>query len=194
MEQNDIVVGGMHIELFPRMGQVQENTIVIPQLPHGSNIVTIRSGKEDVRDCDALITENRGLSLGIRTADCAAVCFGDGKAIGIAHIGWRGLCRGLIEKMTDHFDASALAVYVAPFLHSFEIKKDFCYEEVTGKFGMRHIEQRPGKLVFNFKDAISSLLPPRTVYDSRNIATDLSFPSYRRDKTKDRFVTAVSFS
>ena len=189
---NDVPIGGMRVELFLPTEQVPKG-VIIPRLVHSSRIVTIVSGNEDVRDCDALITENHDTSLGIRTADCAPVCFSDGKNIGIAHIGWRGLCLGLIEKMMPYFDTTTLAVYVAPFLHSFEIKKDFCYEEITQKFGESFIKRKDDTFIFNFKDAIRSLLPPETVYDSRNTATDFSLPSYRRGKMDRRLVTVVSF-
>ena len=185
-------MGGMYIEFLLPSERVMGNP-VIPRLSHGSNIVMVISGDEKVEDCDALITERHGISLGIRTADCAPVCFSDGKKIGIAHIGWRGLCLGLIEKILANFDTANLSIYVAPFLHSFEIQKDFCYEQIIQKFGERYIEQRSDKLFFNFKESINSLLPSQTVYDARDISTNPRFPSYRRDKTADRFVTVVSF-
>lgn len=191
MKNENVISGGMRVEII-LPGEKVRADVVIPKLSHGTNIVTIASGNENVEDCDALITENHAVSLGIRTADCAPVCFSDGEKIGIAHIGWRGLCLGLIEKMIDQFDVSNLSVYVAPFLHSFEIQKDFCYGQIIQEFGERYIEQDSGKLVFNFKDAIGSLLPSQTVFDTRD-TTDLSFPSYRRDKTAERFVTVVSF-
>jgi copper oxidase (laccase) domain-containing protein len=173
--------------------QVRED-VIAPRQSHSSTIIIIKSGNEDVSNCDALVTQNHGFSLGVRTADCAPICFSDGKAIGIAHVGWRGLCLGLIEKMIPNFDTATLAVYVAPFLHSFEIQRDFCYEQITQKFGEHFVEQKDGKLIFNFKNAIGSLLPPHTVFDSRNTATDFPFPSYRRHKTSSRFFTVVSFS
>lgn len=191
-KENNLDIAGMHIELFLPSEQVKEK-VVTPQQSHGSNIMTVQSGNESLEDCDAVITENHDLSLGIRTADCAAMCFSDGKKIGIAHVGWRGLCLGLIEKMLVRFDTDTLEVYVGPFLHSFEIQKDSCYERITQKFGDRHLEEKSGKLFFNFKDAIDSLLPPQAVYDTRDTETDASFPSHRRSGTKDRFVTVVSF-
>ncbi|MEK7114149.1 MAG: polyphenol oxidase family protein [Patescibacteria group bacterium] len=191
--ENNFDMGGMHVELFLPPEQATKK-VIIPELSHGSNIVTVRLGNEDVNSCDALITENRNVSLGIKTADCAPVCFSDGRKIGIAHIGWRGLCLGLIEKMLARFDAAVLSVYVAPFLHSFEIQKDSCYDRITQKFGEHFFEQRDEKLFFNFKDAIASLLPSQTAFDPRDTTTDLSLPSYRRNKTNDRFVAVVSFS
>lgn len=189
---NSFDVGKMHIELFLPSETVREG-IVLAHPTHGLNIAIIQLGDENLEDCDATITENHNLSLGIRTADCAAICLSDGKKVGIAHVGWRGLCLGFIEKVITHFDTSALDVYVAPFLHSFEIQRDSCYECITQKFGDRYFEEKSGKLFFNFKDAISSLLPPQTVYDARDTKTDIPFPSHRRDGTKDRFVTVVSF-
>jgi polyphenol oxidase len=190
--ENQISIGGMRIELFLSSEQMKKE-IIIAHLSHGSNIVTIVTGDEPVEDCDALITRNRRFSLGIKTADCAPICFSDGNKIGIAHVGWRGLCLGLIEKMLTNFDATNLSLYVAPFLHSFEIQKDFCYEQITQKFEKRFISEQEGKLLFNFKEAIASLMPPQVVYDVRNTATDFSLPSYRREKTSERLVTTVSF-
>ncbi|MSU74695.1 laccase domain-containing protein [Candidatus Kaiserbacteria bacterium] len=191
MESNTRELGGMRIELFLPMQEVQKK-ILIPRLAHGSNIVTVQSGNENLSDCDALITENRALTLGITTADCAPVCFSDGTRISIAHIGWRGLCLGLAEKMLAQFSTQNLVVYVAPFLHSFEIQKDFCYDQITQKFGERYLGQQSGKLIFNFKNALASVLPSQAVYDARDTATDNTFPSHRRG-TKERFVTAISF-
>lgn len=48
---------------------------------------------------DAMVTVERGIFLGIKTADCAPVLFADGKnkVVGAAHAGWRGAVGGIIE-------------------------------------------------------------------------------------------------
>lgn len=48
---------------------------------------------------DAMVTDRRGLVLGIVTADCAPVLLADVEAgvIGAAHAGWRGAAGGVIE-------------------------------------------------------------------------------------------------
>jgi YfiH family protein len=48
---------------------------------------------------DAMVTNRRGLLLGIVTADCAPVLFADHEAgvVGAAHAGWRGAHGGVIE-------------------------------------------------------------------------------------------------
>lgn len=189
---NDFTTGKVHIELVLPNRAVPEGVVVIPKLPHKSNIVVVETGQEDLSSCDALITGNRSLSLGIKTADCAPICFGDAERIGIAHVGWPGLHLGLIEKMLAHFNADTLSVHVAPFLHIFEIKKDFCYDKLSQKF-MKYIEQQSDKLLFHFKDAVGSLLP-QAIFDPRSTGTDFSLPSYRRNKTEERLTTIVSFS
>lgn len=180
------------ISIVPRKGDVPG--VVIPTLVHGSTIMTVATGKEDLQECDAIITENRSLTLGIKTADCAPVCFADGKRIGIAHVGWRGLCLGLPEKMLGHFDPGSLSIFVAPFLHSFEIHRDFCYDQITAKFGEQFIDQKGTTLIFRFADALRSVLPPGVLFDTRDTGTDLSLPSHRRGNTDERLVTTVTFA
>lgn len=166
---------------------------VLPKLCHGDTIVEVMKGDEGNLNCDALITGNHDFRLGITTADCAPICFGDRERIGIAHVGWRGLCLGLTEKMLLNFEASNLKIFVGPFLHSFEIQKDFCYEAITAKFGDQFITLENKKMIFNFKDAITSLLPVHVEFDGRNTGKDSSLPSHRRNRTSARIVTVVQF-
>lgn len=48
---------------------------------------------------DAMVTDRRGLALGIVTGDCAPVLFADPDAgvVGAAHAGWRGAVAGVLE-------------------------------------------------------------------------------------------------
>ena len=39
------------------------------------------NGTSDVSACDALITSNAEVTLGVHTRDCAPVCFADGKRL-----------------------------------------------------------------------------------------------------------------
>ncbi|MCX6713334.1 MAG: polyphenol oxidase family protein [Candidatus Vogelbacteria bacterium] len=182
----------MRVEIFLPDENVSEG-IIIPKLCHGSKIVTVETGEEDLQDCDGLVTENKELTLGIRTADCAPVCMSDGEKIAIVHVGWRGLCGSIIEEALKNFEVTP-SVYVGPFLHSFDIQKDFCYDQIRRKFLGLYLEDKTDKMIFDFRAAVASLLPDDSVLDQRNNATELMFPSFRRNKTKDRFVTAISFS
>jgi hypothetical protein len=169
------------------------NTVIFPKQIRSNNIIEVITGDEKLENCDALITKNKTLSLGIKTADCAIICFTDGEKIGIAHVGWRGLCLSLTEKMLARFNRENLRVFVGPFMHSFEIQKDFCFDQIREKFGDKFFIESNGKITFLFKDAIMSLLPQNSEFDKRDTFLDLSLPSFRRDKTKERLATVVSF-
>ena len=49
---------------------------------------------------DAMVTNRRGVALGILTADCTPVLFADPKAgvIGAAHAGWKGAKAGVVDE------------------------------------------------------------------------------------------------
>ena len=55
--------------------------------------------QEERPHADAMVTDRRGLLLGILTADCAPVLFADAQAgvIGAAHAGWRGALAGITD-------------------------------------------------------------------------------------------------
>ena len=52
--------------------------------------------------CDAMITNTRGLSIGVLTADCVplAIVARDGSAVAAVHAGWRGLVSGVMAWST----------------------------------------------------------------------------------------------
>ncbi len=54
---------------------------------------------EDRPRADAMVTRVPGLALGIATADCGPILFGDpvARVIGAAHAGWKGALSGVVE-------------------------------------------------------------------------------------------------
>jgi hypothetical protein len=63
-------------------------------------VVAERAWPIDARPhADAMVTNRRGLLLGILTADCAPILFADAEAgvIGAAHAGWRGALAGVTD-------------------------------------------------------------------------------------------------
>lgn len=147
------------------------NNVIIPIQTHSTHIIEIKTGKEDLQNCDGLFTSQKNnFSLGIRTADCAAICFSDNEKYGIIHVGWRGLVGGIIEKMLNNFVNPK--VFVSPILNEFEIQKDDCYEKINQKFGKRYFyvktENNKTIIFFKFLEAIKSVLPQNTIFDSRD--------------------------
>jgi YfiH family protein len=68
---------------------------------HSSDVVTVTAPWDiDERPkADAMVTRERGIALGILTADCVPLLLVDPEAeiIGAAHAGWRGAVSGIIE-------------------------------------------------------------------------------------------------
>jgi hypothetical protein len=59
--------------------------------------------RETMPQVDAMVTMQRGIALGILTADCAPVLLVDEAAgvIGAAHAGWKGALDGVLEAVVD---------------------------------------------------------------------------------------------
>ncbi|PWR20007.1 peptidoglycan editing factor PgeF [Zavarzinia compransoris] len=68
---------------------------------HSADVVTVEApwAPGAGPKADAMVTRERGLGLGILTADCAPILFADREAgvIGAAHAGWKGALTGIAE-------------------------------------------------------------------------------------------------
>ena len=75
--------------------------ITWPWLEHGAAVV--RLGPDEphhaTRPADGCWTSERGVACTVTAADCMPVLFAlrDGRAVGAAHAGWRGLAAGVLE-------------------------------------------------------------------------------------------------
>lgn len=105
---------GLHVG--DDLATVQKNRdalkAVLPNEPiwlnqvHGTQVIDADASKEskdacsDVPSADASVTTTPGRVLAIMTADCLPVLLAsrDGKVVGAAHAGWRGLAAGVIEQ------------------------------------------------------------------------------------------------
>ncbi len=66
---------------------------------HSADAVIVRDETAGAAKADGMATCERGVGLGILTADCAPVLLADGEAgvIGAAHAGWGGALRGITD-------------------------------------------------------------------------------------------------
>jgi YfiH family protein len=104
---------------------------------HSANVVRISSTDTfPVPDCDALITTERNLCLGIYVADCAAVYVADrhGRGIGLAHSGRKGTELGIVPKTIAAVCAATgaapqdLIVQISPCIRPPHYEVDFAAE------------------------------------------------------------------
>ena len=67
---------------------------------HGTAVAVVEGRQPVPRPvADAAVTMTPGVVIAVQTADCLPVLFADrrGRAVGIAHAGWRGLAAGVLE-------------------------------------------------------------------------------------------------
>ncbi|MGA1375622.1 MAG: peptidoglycan editing factor PgeF [Steroidobacteraceae bacterium] len=85
------------------------NALRLPSEPvwldqvHGNDVLEVDAHSRPTPDtrprADALVTRASGVVLAIQVADCLPVLFSsrDGRVLGAAHAGWRGLAAGVLE-------------------------------------------------------------------------------------------------
>lgn len=169
--------------------------IIMPQQTHSTNIIEVITGQENLSDCDGLWTrQGHDFILGVKTADCAPICFWDGNKYGVVHAGWRGLVDGIVHKMCKTFDDKNTQIWVGPILPQFEITKDDCYDRIEAKFGKSFFLPHPKdhtKAIFDFKSALASVLPSQATFDPQSTFGTPELASWRRDKDNRRNITII---
>jgi hypothetical protein len=83
---------------------------VSPHQVHGAHVATAdrRDGGSVIPATDALVTNQPGLALLLRFADCVPVLFYDAvhHVIGLAHAGWRGVAAQVVPAALAHLTAT----------------------------------------------------------------------------------------
>ncbi len=131
---------GVHREIRREHG-LSGAPFITAQQVHSARVSLVdqaASGDKCFDSCDGLITNQRGVCLGIYVADCCAVFLVDPvrHAIGLVHSGKKGTELGIvsraIESMIEHFGslASDLVVQLSPCIRPPHYETDFATEIV----------------------------------------------------------------
>lgn len=74
---------------------------------HGNNVLIVDAPLAERPKVDGLVTNKRGLALGILTADCGPVLFCDAKAgvVGACHAGWKGALSGVTDQTVEAMES-----------------------------------------------------------------------------------------
>ncbi|MDX6750785.1 peptidoglycan editing factor PgeF [Geminicoccaceae bacterium 1502E] len=83
--------------------EVEPSRLVTARQVHGTLCLEVVRPwpMEEAPDADALVTRERGLAIGVLSADCAPVLLADAGAgvVGAAHAGWKGALGGVLESV-----------------------------------------------------------------------------------------------
>jgi copper oxidase (laccase) domain-containing protein len=115
--------------------QIHGNNIALVDRAVGSAVLSGADGRE-FPACDGIITNQRGVALGIYVADCCAVYIVDPQtpAIGLVHSGRKGTELGVvtnaIRQMIERFgsDPASMIVQLSPCIRPPHYEVDFAAE------------------------------------------------------------------
>lgn len=145
---------------------------------------------------DALVTATPGILLSLYYADCLPVFFAstDGRVVGVAHAGWRGLVSGVLENTATlliqvfGIAPNNVVVGIGPGIGK------CCFEvgdEVASHFPTSVIDRTSGKPRVNLVVAAALRLlehgiPPGNIYQATDCTSCLPerYFSHRRDRGK----------
>jgi hypothetical protein len=91
-------------------------TVGLPSEPswleqvHGHRVLDLDRG--ETGPADGAVTSRAGQVLAVMTADCLPVLLAskDGRRVGVAHAGWRGLASGVLQAAIDAFECEAAEI------------------------------------------------------------------------------------
>ena len=134
---------------------VAENRIILPHQTHSTNVLCIGHeipSRQDLEDVDAVITQEKGLCIGVSTADCIPILLYDPitETIAAIHAGWRGTVRRIVSKtirtMQNDYGVNPknLKAIIGPgiSLESFEVGEEVYEEFAIEHFDMNQIAKR----------------------------------------------------
>ena len=177
--------------------------LVIARQTHGARAVQVKTpwSIDNAPEADALVTAERGIGLGVLTADCAPVLLVAKKEriIGAAHAGWRGALGGIMESTVEAMKKlgarvenieAAIGPCIGP--DSYEVRDDFKTTFLARNQANKKFFQpspRPGRLLFNLPGYVSSRLLSlgvKVIYDVKQdtLTNGTEFFSNRRSFLK----------
>jgi hypothetical protein len=195
-------------EKYPHM-----NFIVANQT-HSDNIHLIKMQKESgweklenaIKNCDALITNQKNIMLTILTADCVPILLFDPiqNAIGAVHAGWKGtqqeIVKKTVKKMQNEFNSkpSNLIVGIAPSIGKccYEVDSNVAqhFEKIKNSYTQKENKYMLDLSLINQTQLIHAGVKEKNI-ELSNICTACEvdqYFSYRKEKgCSGRFMSMI---
>jgi YfiH family protein len=175
---------------------------------HSDKIHFIRSGnqktylKNPLTEGDGLLTDLKGILLGVLTADCVPIYYAHKDFCAIVHAGWKGIKNKIFLQMIEqirsafHVHLNEIEIYIGPHIRSccYEVGKDVLKEFNTPVF-----EKRNQSIYLNMEAMIkeelieSGIFPGniKNIFMCSKCSINPSFFSYRNGNQKERMLSFV---
>ena len=135
---------------------VSEQHIVMPHQTHGSVVCRVDAPPAEVLEgVDAVMTDVKGLCIGVSTADCIPILLYDAEhhAACAVHAGWRGTVKRIVQEAVRQMQAAydsqpcQLKAVIGPgiSLKSFEVGDEVYQQFADAGFDMAPIARRYAK-------------------------------------------------
>jgi YfiH family protein len=182
---------------------------------HGTSVSNPQSRLDQslqLPESDAAITDRANEVLAVLTADCMPVffCSEDGKHVGVAHAGWRGLCAGILQNtlealisQSEGLPPSAFMAWLGPAIgpSHFEVGEDVLEAFANQGFQLgpdtfSPIPSKPNKYLANLPLLARKALHKagiELIYggDLCTYSASSQFFSHRRDGVSGRFASLI---
>ena len=179
---------------------IRPNSLISAYQVHGADVVTVEKpwGRNNTPKADGMVTNRKGIALGILTADCAPVLFADQTQgiIGACHAGWRGALDGVIQSTVLAMEAlgarpDRIRAVIGPCIaqRSYQVKLDFLdqFLDSDPEFARYFVKDDKAHLRFDLSGLIELMLKRSGIIFSETIEQDNctateTLYSYRRTK------------
>ena len=204
---------GAHVQDDPRNVANNRRLLrsILPTEPvwlnqvHGTQVVDAAT-VVGTPDADASVSTQAGVVCVMMTADCLPVLFCDldGRVVGAAHAGWRGLAAGVLEKtvlaMRDR-GAGEILAWLGPAIgpQQFEVGQDvlqaFVQLDEANRSAFLPIVGRDNKFLADIyqlaRQRLARVGVQRISGGGLCTVSDRRFYSYRRDKLTGRMASMI---
>ena len=169
---------------------------------HGIEVFDADAGADASEpEADAAVTHRAGVVLAVLTADCVPVILAadDGRAVGVAHAGWRGLAGGVLEATVAalRVPPDRLVAWIGPAIGaaSYEVGAEVraAFVDADAGAAVAFAATRPGHWLCDLPALVRRRLGAaglaRVHGGGFDTFADARFYSFRRDRETGRFAT-----
>ena len=158
-----------NLEFVSKKIQVKKINLILMHQSHSNKVRIIKKNdyKKEIY-ADAMVTNERGLALGVLTADCVPILLYDkkNKVIGCIHAGWKGALSGIIKntilKIKNLNNNSRIYASIGPCIGKNNYEVDLKFFKKFVKKSRKNINyfstKNKNKKLFNLRRFVSDKL------------------------------------
>lgn len=183
----------------------QRPGVIMPVQTHSCNVAMIpaEGPMPCLADTDAIISQRKGLKIGVRTADCVPIVAyaPDVHAVAAIHAGWKGTIGSITRKAMECLrslgaDLSLAEAAFGPSIcgHCYEISEELSDRFIAAGFAdcftrHRHIDLQQA----NLKQLLAAGLRPENIRLKKYCTKETPWlPSWRRSPSDARLLTWIA--